>query len=140
MRPNGVPVTTAVVVTQTVPLDEMFPGLAVSPRMIKIDARVEGFLLKQGVADGAVTKKDQVIYRIDPRPFEATLASEQGTLVQAIAQRDYSRKEMERNAPLLKTDAISQQDFDKLVERHVERKCGKRRASDHSRQLPHACL
>ena len=115
MRPNGVPVTTALVVTQTVPLDQMYPGLAVSPRMIKIDARVEGFLLKQGVADGAVTKKDQVIYRIDPRPFEATLASEQGTLVQAVAQRDYSRKEMERNAPLLKTDAISQQEFDKLV-------------------------
>ncbi len=115
MRPNGVPVTTALVVTQTVPLDQMYPGLAVSPRMIQIDARVEGFLLKQGVPDGSVTKPDQVIYRIDPRPFEATLASQQGTLVQAVAQRDYSRKEMERNAPLVQTDAISQQDFDKLV-------------------------
>jgi len=114
-RPNGVPVTTALVVTQTVPLNQMYPGLAVSPRMIKIDARVEGFLLKQGVPDGSVTKPDQVIYRIDPRPFEATLASQQGTLVQAVAQRDYSRKEMERNAPLVQTDAISQQDFDKLV-------------------------
>ncbi|MSR34128.1 MAG: efflux RND transporter periplasmic adaptor subunit [Phycisphaerales bacterium] len=115
VRPNVVPVTTALVVTKTVPLNHMYPGLAVSPRMIKIDARVEGFLLKQGAPDGSVTKPDQVIYRIDPRPFEATLASQQGALVQAIAQRDYSRKEMERNAPLVKTDAISQQDFDKLV-------------------------
>ena len=114
-RPNVVPVTTAIVVTQTIPLNQMYPGLAVSPRMIKIDARVEGFLLKQGAPDGSVTKPDQVIYRIDPRPFEATLASQKGTLIQAVAQRDYSRKEMERNAPLVKTDAISQQDFDKLV-------------------------
>ena len=115
MRPNVVPVTTAIVVTQTIPLNQMYPGLAVSPRMIKIDARVEGFLLKQGAPDGSVTKPDQVIYRIDPLPFEATLASQKGTLMQAVAQRDYSRKEMERNAPLVKTDAISQQDFDKLV-------------------------
>ena len=115
VRPKEVPVTTAVVVTQTIPLNQMYPGLAVSPRMIKIDARVEGFLLKQGAPDGSVTKPDQVIYRIDPLPFEATLASQKGTLLQAVAQRDYSRKEMERNAPLVKTDAISQQDFDKLV-------------------------
>lgn len=115
VRPKEVPVTTAVVVTQTIPLNQMYPGLAVSPRMIKIDARVEGFLLKQGAPDGSVTKPDQVIYRIDPLPFEATLASQKGTLMQAVAQRDYSRKEMERNAPLVKTDAISQQDFDKLV-------------------------
>ena len=115
VRPKEVAVTTAVVVTQTIPLDQMYPGLAVSPRMIKIDARVEGFLLKQGAPDGSVTKPDQVIYRIDPLPFEATLASQKGTLMQAIAQRDYSRKEMERNAPLVKTDAISQQEFDKLV-------------------------
>jgi membrane fusion protein (multidrug efflux system) len=115
VRPKEVPVTTAVVVTQTIPLNQMYPGLAVSPRMIKIDARVEGFLLKQGAPDGSVTKPDQVIYRIDPLPFEATLASQKGTLLQAIAQRDYSRKEMERNAPLVKTDAISQQEFDKLV-------------------------
>ena len=115
VRPKEVPVTTAVVVTQTIPLNQMYPGLAVSPRMIKIDARVEGFLLKQGAPDGSVTKPDQVIYRIDPRPFQETLASQKGTLIQAVAQRDYSRKEMERNAPLVKTDAISQQDFDKLV-------------------------
>ncbi len=115
VRPKEVAVTTAVVVTQTIPLNQMYPGLAVSPRMIKIDARVEGFLLKQGAPDGSVTKPDQVIYRIDPLPFEATLASQKGTLMQAIAQRDYSRKEMERNAPLVKTDAISQQEFDKLV-------------------------
>ncbi len=115
VRPNTVPVTTALVTTATVPQNQRYPGLAVSPRMIKIDARVEGFLLKQGAPDGSVTKPDQVIYRIDPRSFEATLTAQEGSLVQAIAQRDYARKEMERNAPLVKTDAISQQDFDKLV-------------------------
>ncbi len=114
-RPNFVPVTTALVVSENVPLDQSFPGIVVSPRSIDIDARVEGFLLKQELADGAVTKPGDVIYRIDPRPFEASLAAAEGSLIQAIAERDYARKEMERNAPLVPIGAISQQDFDHLV-------------------------
>jgi len=113
--PTAVPVTTALVQLQTIPMDAEFPGIVASPRSIAIDARVEGFLLKQEVADGSPTNPDQVIYRIDPRPFEASLASAQGSLVQAIASRDYARKEMDRNAPLVPSNAISQQSFDQLV-------------------------
>ncbi len=115
VRPTTVPVTTAIVISKNIPLSQTYPGLAVSPRSITIDARVEGFLLKQEVADGSVTKANQVIYRIDPRPFEATLAAAAGALAQAVAQRDYARKEMERNAPLVPANAISQQSFDQLV-------------------------
>ena len=115
VRPTIMSVTTAVVRTETIPLKQSYPGIVASPRSIEIDARVEGFLLKQEVADGSATKPGQVIYRIDPKPFEASLASSEGSLVQAIAQRDYAKKEMDRNAPLVASSAISQQDFDKLV-------------------------
>lgn len=116
VRPTIMSVTTAVVRTETIPLKQSYPGIVASPRSIEIDARVEGFLLKQEVADGSATKPGQVIYRIDPKPFEASLAASEGSLVQAIAQRDYAKKEMDRNAPLVVSSAISQQDFDKLVE------------------------
>jgi len=112
--PSQVPVTTAIVTLQTIPMDQTFPGIVTSPRSIVIDARVEGFLLKQEVADGSVTKPGQVIYHIDPRPFEASLAATKGSLIAAIAQRDYARKEMERNAPLVPSNAISQQSYDQL--------------------------
>ena len=115
VRPTIMSVTTAVVRTETIPLKQSYPGIVASPRSIEIDARVEGFLLKQEVADGSATKPGQVIYRIDPKPFEASLAASEGSLVQAIAQRDYAKKEMDRNAPLVASSAISQQDFDKLV-------------------------
>lgn len=115
VRPTTMPVTTTLVKTATIPDQQTYPGIITSPRSIEIDARVEGFLLKQEVADGSPTKPDQVIYRIDPRPFEAALASSEGLLVQAIAQRDYAKKEMERNAPLVASSAISQQNFDQLV-------------------------
>lgn len=114
-RGTAVPVTSTIVTAQTVPMSHTYPGITASPRSIEIDARVEGFLLKQGIADGAVTKVNDVIYRIDPRPFEAALAGAEGSLVQALAQRDYAKKEMDRNAPLVPVSAISQESFDKLV-------------------------
>ena len=114
-RPSEVSVTTALVTTQPIPTTFSYPGLTVSPRSVTIDARVEGFLLKQEVADGTMTSAGQVIYRIDPRQYEASLAQAQATLAQAIAERDYAKKEMERNAPLVPANAISQQSFDQLV-------------------------
>ena len=114
-RPSEITVTTAVVVSQTIPKSVRYPGLTASVRSIPIDARVEGFLLKQEVADGSMTTAGQVIYRIDPRQYEASLAQEVGTLAQAIAERNYAKKEMERNAPLVSANAISQQSFDQLV-------------------------
>ncbi len=119
-RPTTVPVRTAKVTTQSVSLAVAYPGFTVSPRTVEIDARVEGFLLRQEVPDGSVTKADQVIYKIDARPFEAQVAATQGQLATAMAQRDYAKKEMERNAPLVKANAISQQSFDQLVANYQE--------------------
>lgn len=115
VRPSEVSVTTTIVTAQTVAKTYNYPGLTASPRSIPLDARVEGFLLKQEVADGAMTTAGQVIYRIDPRQYEASLAQAEATLAQAIAERDYAKKEMERNAPLVPANAISQQSFDQLV-------------------------
>ena len=97
VRPTIMSVTTAVVRTETIPLKQSYPGIVASPRSIEIDARVEGFLLKQEVADGSATKPGQVIYRIDPKPFEASLAASEGSLVQAIA---HARHQQRRGEPL----------------------------------------
>ncbi len=118
--PTTISVRTAVVQAETVKVIVKYPGFTASPRSIEIDARVEGFLLKQETADGAVTKPGEVIYRIDPRQYEATLAGTEGSLAQAIAARDYAKKEMERNAPLVAANAISQQTFDRLVANYQE--------------------
>ncbi len=113
--PTTIPVRTALARNETIPLGITLPGFTVSPRLVDIQARVEGFLLKQQVADGSITKPDQVIYEIDARQYEAALSASEGTLAQAIAERDYAKKEMERNAPLVQANAISQQTFDRLV-------------------------
>ncbi|MFM7809384.1 MAG: efflux RND transporter periplasmic adaptor subunit, partial [Planctomycetota bacterium] len=117
-RPEGVPVTTVAVAKRDVPMRMNYPGIVTSPRGIQLVARVAGFLLKQGIADGAVTKPGDVIYRIDPRQYEAAVLAAEGKLAEATAQRNYAKLERDRNEPLVKQNAISQQTFDDLVTKY----------------------
>ena len=117
-RPEGVPVTTALVAKRDITLRRNYPGIIASPRSINLVARVPGFLLKQGLADGAVTKTGDVVYRIDPRQYEAAVLAAEGRLAEATAQRNYAKTERDRNEPLVKQNAISQQMFDDLVTKY----------------------
>lgn len=117
-RPDGVPVTTVLVAKRDIPQRQTYPGIIVSPRSIDLVARVKGFLLKQAVPDGAVTKPGDVVYRIDPRQYQAAVLSAEGQLAEATAQRNYAKTERDRNEPLVKVNAISQQVFDDLVTKY----------------------
>lgn len=114
-RPAALPVTTTTIQRQNIPLRSTYPGIVYSPRNIQLNARVEGFLLPQVIADGAVVKSNDVIYRIDPRQYEATVLAAQGKLAQAIAERDYAAIDQQRNEPLVAVNAISQLSYDQIV-------------------------
>lgn len=111
----ALPVTTTTITRQNIPLQSTYPGIVYSPRNIQLNARVEGFLLPQVTADGAVVKTNDVIYRIDPRQYEATVLAAQGKLAQAIAERDYAAIDQQRNEPLVSVNAISQLSYDQIV-------------------------
>jgi len=114
-RPAAVPVTTTTITRQTIPIRTTYPGIVYSPRNIQLNARVEGFLLPQVVADGSAVKLNDVIYRIDPRQYEAAVLAAQGKLAQAVAERDYAAIDQKRNEPLVAVNAISQLSYDQIV-------------------------
>lgn len=114
-RPAALPVTTTTITRQDIPLRSSYPGIVFSPRNIQLNARVEGFLLPQVIADGAIVKSNDVIYRIDPRQYEANVLAAQGKLAQAIAERDYAAIDQQRNEPLVAVNAISQLSYDQIV-------------------------
>jgi RND family efflux transporter MFP subunit len=114
-RPAALPVTTTTITRQDIPLSSTYPGIVYSPRNIQLNARVEGFLLPQVIADGAIVKSNDVIYRIDPRQYEATVLAAQGKLAQAIAERDYAAIDQQRNESLVAVNAISQLSYDQIV-------------------------
>ena len=91
-----------------------------------VRAQVTGYLLKQGYQEGRFVKKGQLLFQIDPRPFQAALDQAQGQLAQAKAmlanaQAVQRRTELdvERYTPLAKEQAASQQDLDNAVQNNL---------------------
>lgn len=93
-RPGPRPVTAAKVITQDVPLyiDEV--GTCAAFETVQIQAQVGGQIIAREFQDGADVKKGDLLFRIDPRPYEAALAHAQADL--ALNQANLKRQEMLR--------------------------------------------
>lgn len=85
----------------------------------EIRAQVVGYLLAQGYTEGHEVKKGDLLFQIDPRPFEAALEQAQGKLAQSQAQESRTRWDVERYSPLAKENAISQQEYNDAVQSNV---------------------
>jgi membrane fusion protein (multidrug efflux system) len=94
-----------------------------------VRAQVTGYLLRQGYQEGAFVKKGQLLFEIDPRPFQAVLDQTKGQLAQATAQlanaeavQGRTQLDVERYTPLAKEQAASQQDLDNAVQNNLAAK------------------
>ena len=111
---------------QDVPIYGEFIGTLDGLVNADVRAQVTGYLLKQGYQEGRFVKQGQLLFQIDPRPFQAALDQAQGQLAQAKAmlanaQAVQRRTELdvERYAPLVKEQAASQQDLDNAVQNNL---------------------
>jgi RND family efflux transporter MFP subunit len=94
-----------------------------------VRAQVTGYILRQGYREGAFVKKGQLLFEIDPRPFQAALNQAEGQLAQATAvlanaQAVQGRTELDVNryTPLAREQAASQQDLDNAVQNNMAAK------------------
>lgn len=88
------------------------PGRVEPVRVAEVRARVAGIVLSRKFEEGADVKAGEVLFEIDPAPFEAALARAEGQLAQAEAQLIQAQATVRRYEPLVKIEAVSQQDFD----------------------------
>ncbi|WP_313089142.1 efflux RND transporter periplasmic adaptor subunit [Stutzerimonas nitrititolerans] len=88
------------------------PGRVEPVRVAEVRARVAGIVLSRKFEEGADVKAGEVLFKIDPAPFEAALARAEGQLAQAEAQLIQAQATARRYEPLVKIEAVSQQDFD----------------------------
>jgi len=82
----------------------------------QIQPQVTGYLMKQNYAEGTVVHKGQVLFEVDPRPFEATLEQVKGQLAQAKAQLGKTKLDVTRDTPLAKESAIPQAQLDNDIQ------------------------
>ena len=94
-----------------------------------VRAQVTGYIMKQGYQEGAFVRKGQLLFEIDPRPFQAALDQAEGQLAQARALlanakavQGRTQLDVERYAPLAKEQAASQQDLDNAVQNNLAAK------------------
>ena len=82
----------------------------------EIRPQVSGYIIKQDYTEGSLVHKGQVLFEIDPRPFQATFDRAKGDLAQAQAQLGKSTLDVERDTPLAEAKAIAKSQLDNEVQ------------------------
>ena len=105
-------VTVAQPVKRTVTDWDEFTGRFDAIEEVQVRARVGGFVNSVEFKDGAIVRAGDLLYIIDPRPFEAVVSQAQGQLDDARAKAELARRELDRGLNLVQTSAVSVQVVD----------------------------
>lgn len=97
---------------QAVELTTELPGRTAALLVAEIRPQVNGIIQKRHFREGAEVKAGQLLYQIDPAPFQAAYQSAQASLAKARANLPTVRLRAERYRELLAARAVSRQDYD----------------------------
>lgn len=103
------------VVPADVPVSAEYVAQTQSSHLVNIQARVSGFLDKRTYTEGAIVKEGQVLFQMDPKPFQAQLDQAKAALAQAEASLETARLNLARTKPLTELNALSQKDLDEAT-------------------------
>jgi multidrug efflux system membrane fusion protein len=109
--PPGVPVTVALAAQETIPIELKAIGNVEAFSTVAIKARVDGQINTVNVRDGQPAKKGDVLFRIDPRPYEAALRQAEANALRDAAARDQARSQERRYKELLEKNFISKEAY-----------------------------
>jgi len=117
--PAAMPVTVVEVKPTEVPITGEWVGTLDGYVNAQIQPQANGYLIKQNYLEGAQVTKGQILFEIDPRPFQAALDQAKGQLAQAKGQVEQAQAQLglaiinvNRDTPLAKAHAIAQSQLD----------------------------
>ena len=116
--PPPPPATVAVVdvLRQDVPVRTQWVATLDGYVNARIQPQVTGYLVKQNYVEGSFVKKGEVLFEIDPRPFQAVLDQARGQKAQAEAQLGRAARDVERDTPLAAARAIARSQLDNDIQ------------------------
>ncbi|MGA2192347.1 MAG: efflux RND transporter periplasmic adaptor subunit [Nitrospirota bacterium] len=100
------------VIQRDIPVIHEWVGTADGLVNATIRPQVTGYLIRQKYVEGDIVEKGQVLFEIDPRPFQAALDQAKGTLAQFTAQWEDAKANLARVIPLAAQNALSKKDLD----------------------------
>jgi RND family efflux transporter MFP subunit len=92
-----------------------YTGRTAAKDTVEVRARVSGYLVNVNFREGAVVKKGDLLFQIDPRPFQAVLVEAKGQVAQWEAKLARAEADVARYERLLPKGAASQKDLDQAV-------------------------
>jgi multidrug efflux system membrane fusion protein len=107
--PPAPPVKVATAVRKDITVTQNTIGTVVSPAMVQVTAQVTGKLLVANFREGDIVHKGDLLFQIDPAPYEAVLGQAQGALVRDTATLANDRVDLTRYQQLAAQNAISNQ-------------------------------
>ncbi len=112
MAPEAVPVVVGTVAQRPVPLEVRAIGHVEALSSVQVKARVGGQLTRVTFREGQDVKKGDVLFVLDPRPFQAALSEAQANLTRDRARAKNSEADARRYAVLISKDYVTQQEYD----------------------------
>jgi membrane fusion protein (multidrug efflux system) len=97
------------------PVQAEFTGEVRGGEDVEVRARVAGFLQSQHYQEGSLVRKGQLLFTIDPKPFQAAAARAQADMAEAQARHNRAVIQVNRLKPLVAENAVSQQDLDNAI-------------------------
>jgi membrane fusion protein (multidrug efflux system) len=110
--PPPLEVTTLTIEARDVPVSAEYVAQTQSSQAVNIQARVSGFLDKRVYTEGAVVKAGQLLFQIDPKPFQVQVDGAAAALQRNQASLQVATANLKRTKPLVEQDALSQKDLD----------------------------
>jgi len=109
--PPAVPVTVAPVVQETVPIELRAIGNVEAYSTVALKARVDGQIVAVNFREGAPVKKGEILFRIDPRPYEAALRQAEANALRDVSARNQARSQDRRYQDLLEKNFVSKEAY-----------------------------
>ena len=125
-QPGGATLTVLVtdVAQRDVPLSADMVGTTLGTQDVPIRTRVEGFLESMNFIEGSFVKQGDLLYTIDPQPFQAKVVEAQSQQARASTDLVKAQADLERIRPLAEINAVSAQELDSAVAAEAAARAG----------------
>jgi len=106
-----VPVTVTPIIQNDVIVSNQWVGLLDGFQNSNIQAQVTGYLLTQNYKEGSAVKKGDILFTIDPRPFQAAFAQAEADYASSVAKAQLQQLTLQKQTQLYQTKVISEQEY-----------------------------
>jgi membrane fusion protein (multidrug efflux system) len=110
--PPAAQVSVLSVAAKDAPVTFEFVGVTASSQQVEVRARVDGFLDERLYTEGSIVRQDDVMFKMDAKPFQAALDAAKAALAEQEARLWTAQANLKRVKPLARANAVSQKELD----------------------------